>query len=262
MARADGQKAKPDQGFAMRPRRFAAVIAGARFLLDTRKTEQFFRMTDAIDGARNEENFQRYLTSPVGCRLEAEGVHFSELFARHDWLAAKPDGSLARAYVAFLKRERLSAEGLFYAESLAKADALGLDAARRRYLEGGIALHDVYHVVTGFGRDPVGEACVLAFTGRQFGLRGVMMTATMLALREQLRLPKMPIRAMFKEATAMAQRAHPFPEVDWRDWLDRPLDDVRRGLGVVWPQTYAQHFPDCVSAARGATGENFIMKVA
>lgn len=224
---------------AMRP--FTALVAGARFLANIEETSFFFRVTDAIDGRQNERNYQRYLSTPTGARLDAEKVSFAEILSDREALRRQPEGSLARAYLDFMSAENLDLDLLTGAEEQAKSSTLDLDPSRRLFMLNGIALHDVFHVVLGYGRDAAGEACILTFTAEQFSLRGVGLIAHAIGLREQAAHPRTPVLAMLGEAKRMAQRAVWPPEIDWRDYLSQPLEVARNALGVRSPSLYLKH---------------------
>lgn len=231
-----------EQTFAFTANPFAALVAGARFLGNLQDTEQFFRVTDAIDGRQYERNFQRYIASPVGSRLNAERVDFSAVLADRDHLSCQPADSLAQAYLNFLAAEDLDMDMLMNAERASQAAALQVDDARRIYICNGIALHDILHVVTGYGRDPVGEACLLAFTAEQFSLTGVGLLAHGIALREQARFGTRPILAMTAEARRNAKAATWIADIDWREFFPRPLEEARQALGAQPPEKYLEYF--------------------
>lgn len=230
-------KATGDQ-FTLKQRPFAALAAGVRFLSNIQETSYFFELTDAIDGAQQEANYQRYLKTPTGAKLDAEGVNLYDVLADNGFLSKQAKGSLAHAYLEFMSVEDLYMDELLAAEIKARASTLKLCPSRRRFMEGGIALHDIYHVLTGYNRSPIGEACVLAFTAEQFSLRGVAIIARGLALREQIRFPRMSALAMVGEAKRIARKARWLAEVDWREALARPIDKVRKSLGVETPAVY------------------------
>ena len=234
------ESAQPNSQPTLAPRPFAALIAGARFLTNIQDTEHFFRLMDAIDGRQNEKNYQRFLRTSTGAKLDAEGVNFADVLADKDMLHAQPEGSLAREYLEFMSAENLQMELLMDAERDADMSLLQLEDSRRAYMESGIALHDIYHVVTGYGRDAIGEACLLAFTAEQFALKGVGLIAHAMAVRERIAQPQMPVLSMIGEAKNMARQARWTPEIDWRECLAIPVEDVRNILQLQRPKTYLE----------------------
>ena len=234
----------PEDGrFSLQSRPFDALRAGVTFLCNIQKTEHFFRMTDAIDGGQNEANYQRFIRTPVGARLDRDGVNFAHILSDRELLEQHPVGSLSHAYLEFLFTEDLEMDLLMGAESDAASSNLQLDPSRRNYMESGIALHDILHVVTGYGRDVVGEACVLAFTAEQFNLRGVGLISYAMGLREQISHPRRPILKLVAEARRKAHGVPWIPEIDWREYLHRPLGEVRRALGIEPSQSYRALYP-------------------
>ena len=238
--------------FAMTARPLAALASGARFLMNIQETSHFFRMTDAIDGAQNERNYQRFLQTRYGKRLDDENVRYAELLSDVARLAAYPEESLASAYLSFMDVENLGLELLMEAEQTAQASTLDLDPSRRIYMENGIVLHDIFHVVLGYGRDPVGEACLLAFTADQFKLRGISLLAHVWALREQARRPRQPIMGMLREAKEMSQHARWVADIDWREFIGRPPQEARDFLGLKKPRVYLAHFKAACAGSYGA----------
>ena len=94
-------------------------------------------------------------------------------------------------------------------------------------------LHDVTHIVTGYGRDNLGELCLLTFMYRQQGNLGMLMVV-MMAWGQ---LPKRA-RAAVREARRNGRKASWLPGQDWEDLLARPLDDIRRRLSIAAPAAY------------------------
>lgn len=229
------------EGFSSSFRPLAALVAGARFLTNIQETSFFFRVTDAVDGPQNEKNYQRFLRTEVGARLDTEKVDFADVLADREMLERQADGSLARAYLDFMAAEKLDMDLLTQAEAQANASTLSLDPSRRLYMLNGIVLHDLLHVVTGYGRDAVGEACLLTFTAEQFSLRGIGLMAHAVALREQAAHPRTPVLAMLGEAKRIAREAGWIAETDWRDYLPRPVEAAREALLLHAPRLYLKH---------------------
>ena len=77
--------------------------------------------------------------------------------------------------------ENLTAEGLVEASQIRRNLAAGrrLTLFRERSRE----THDLLHVVSGYGRDPLGEACLTAFSFAQTGLKGFAVIAIVAAQR-------------------------------------------------------------------------------
>lgn len=235
------KKDQQSEGFGARIRPFSAFINAVRFLGNIQETRHFFAMTDAIDGAQNECNYQRYLKTDVGAKLDAEGVNFADLLSDHEYLNSFAYSSLASAYMNFLHRENLNLELLTQAEEDAGVVSLRLDRSRQNYKLAGTANHDLLHVLTEYGRDPLGEALLLILTAQQFKLRGILIIAHILAFREQILHPSWPVLKMVKEARAAASQMVWIAEIDWRDYLPMRVEAAREELKILSPQTYLKH---------------------
>ena len=82
----------------------------------------------------------------------------------HEALRRLPAGSVGQVYCDFMEREGLSAQGLVdelekYRPANSRFDDQ-VDWYMRRLRD----THDLMHVLSGYGRDALGEQCVLAFT--------------------------------------------------------------------------------------------------
>ena len=202
-----------------------------RVLRDTGDTRQVFVILRAMRGNALTKTFRRFARSAVGQKVLAERRNLFPLLTDHDALRRLPDGSLGRAYLAFMEEEQLSAQGLVQASESWEDDPMppDVDLFRARLRE----LHDVSHVVTGYGRDPLGELCLLAFTYRQFGNLGRLLIVAM----AWGQIPK-PGRAALFEAWRNGKTCAWLGDKDWEMLLALPLDRVRRELSITLPIRY------------------------
>jgi ubiquinone biosynthesis protein COQ4 len=235
-------------GFAKYPRPMTALVAATRFMFNIENTHHFFTATDAVDATQNERNYQRFLRTKTGARLDAENVNFAEVLSDRSYLETFPENSLASSYLQFLDRENLGLELLMQAESAGGAATVDIDPSRRNFAATSIAIHDLLHVVTGYGRDPIGEACNLAFTGENLKFNGVLFFAYALGIRTQALQPRTPVLKMISKAREMANDSIWLPEIDWRDHLGQPLDVVRARFGVSPCPLYAERVLGSVGA--------------
>ncbi len=96
-------------------------------------------------------------------------------------------------------------------------------------------MHDLLHVITGYGQDPAGETALLAFTDGLFGRRFRMRVIRFGLFASIFSSPRasLPRTIAFAwQARRRGARARiPF-SFWWEDALARPLADVREELGV------------------------------
>ncbi|MEO8894657.1 MAG: Coq4 family protein, partial [Rhizomicrobium sp.] len=93
--------------------------------------------------------------------------------------------------------------------------------------------HDLTHILTGYGRDPLGELCLLAFMFRHSKNLGQALIVAM----AWSRLPP-AARAAVKQAFRNGKRSQWFMTLDYEALLLRPLEDVRRELCIPAPTLY------------------------
>ena len=218
----------------MRP--FEALRAMRRLLADPEATEEVFVIIRALAGWRSYERlFRRVLADPAGRRVLERESGLLELLGDQEGLRAMPEGCLGRAYADFIVTEQITPDGLVAASEANEVDYIDPRAERL-----GLRLrdtHDLWHVMTGYGRDLVGEAALLAFTYAQTRNLGIAFIVVMALLRGRAEGVR-GLAALYWKAYRRGCRAGLLAAVDWEAELSRPLDDLRTELLVGAPATY------------------------
>jgi ubiquinone biosynthesis protein COQ4 len=199
---------------------------------DPTRTEQVFEITDALAGASFERLFLKFANHPDGQRLLAERPSLLAVLSDRDALHALPVGSFGRAYAEFMECGNLTADGLVEADEMVVRDDKRIDEPNRRYYGDRLRdMHDLWHVLTGYGRDEAGEAANLAFTLAQIPNKGIALivaAAAFLGTTEwRLGWPRYLYRAWRRGRRAAMLAVAPYESL-----LDRPLDEVRRALNI------------------------------
>ena len=179
------------------------------------------------------------MATPAGQAEYAKRIHLPPILDNHEPLHELPEGSVGRTYVEFMEREGLSAAGLV-AESEKRPGNL------RRHKDDllwyGNRLrdtHDMYHILTGYGRDALGEATLLGFTHSQHGGLGVSFICFMGGRQIAKRVPKeADIPGVIKEGRRNGKTAKRLIEQDIISLLPRPLEEVREELNIKPPVAY------------------------
>lgn len=146
-------------------------------------------------------------------------------------LRSLPVGSLGREYLTFVERENLCPQALH--ETLEKAHGETVDRDLMFLRSRSHALHDLLHVLTGYGRDSAGEIALMAFTGAQDGHRHAVWlarTGCVLAVLSG----RFDLLKMIRHARERGRRSPWMFAQDWLSLLDSPIDEVRRTFGL-WP---------------------------
>ena len=141
------------------------------------ETHHVFEIIDALQGPALARMYRRLKRSTQGRRLLAEKPDLLPILNDRERLRAMPEGSLARAYLAFVESEGITAAGLVDASERARGDGESADLAwLRNWLRD---THDLWHTVLGYQGDLIGEAAILAFSHYQTGNWGVGMIASL-----------------------------------------------------------------------------------
>ena len=92
-------------------------------------------------------------------------------------------------------------------------------------------MHDLWHVLTEYGRDELGEACLLGFTYAQNKNRGVGFIAFVGCFKLYKRHGFKAARSIFR-GYLDGRRAAWLPQQDWEALLHEPITSVRRELNL------------------------------
>jgi ubiquinone biosynthesis protein COQ4 len=112
-------------------------------------------------------------------------------------------------------------------------------------------MHDLWHVVTGYGRDVLGELALLAFTYEQTRNPGIGYIVRNVE-RRMRRNGNEQISGFLREASARGRGAAFLPAADWEALLERPLEEVRESLRVGDPPSYQERRTPAGEAAAAA----------
>ncbi len=218
-----------------------ALRAMRNLIRNREDTKQVFFLIEALRGKTTLRQLARFRQSETGRSMLAERPSLLARLSDRASLAALPPGSLGRAYYEFMAAEDLSAEGLV---EMSKVQRPSMDDEITWFRERNREMHDLLHIVTGYGRDPLGEACVVAFSYAQTGQKGFAVIATVTAFRIARRLPGQHVpRAVF-EAYRQGRRAEWLIGADWESLLSQPVDAVRAQFGVTPSTYYPRILPD------------------
>lgn len=224
-----------------------AIRAIRALIADKEDTSQVFKIIDALSGDSVGRGFRRFVATDTGRRILAERRNLIAALSDRARLAALPEGTLGRTYHEFMAEEDLTADGLVEAsEAVERVDIRSeeemLFGARLR------DQHDLWHVITGYGRDGLGELALLAFTYAQTRNRGIGFIVLVGARVTAKNLPEVKIWQVVREAYRNGKKAAWLPATDWEAMLDKPLAQVRAELGIALPAAYIEAEPYTTAA--------------
>lgn len=209
-----------------------------KLLKDKEDTVEVFRVIQALGGGEFERNFKRFENSAIGRAVLNENRNLLSILADRDRLASMPEGSLGRKYLGFVQAEQLTAEGLVAASE--EGGVQHKDRGRQLYSARVRDMHDLWHVVTSYGRDGLGELCLLAFSYAQISNLGVGFIILMGTRKGWREFPGSGIPKAVREGYRLGKQANWMPAADWEQLLDRPLDEVRQTLNCLPPAIYRE----------------------
>jgi ubiquinone biosynthesis protein COQ4 len=208
-----------------------AIRAVRRLMTDPDDTAQVFAIFRALRGKSGIRAFRRFAQSPTGRQVIGEKRRLLHTLSNRAHLAALPAGSFGHTYFNFMEGEGLTAKGLVEASQAWEKDPVPADMElfRERMRDA----HDLTHVLTGYGRNPLGEVCLLAF----MHAHNRNLVAALIVLTGLRRMPRVGRRAVI-EAWRHGRKARWLQDQDFEALLPRPLDALRHELNIAVPLLY------------------------
>ena len=213
-----------------------------RLLADPEQTVAVFDVVEALAGNQPRRLLARVLRDPEGRRLFRERPLFDPAHADMDALERLPEGTFGREFARWM-RENDFRPGLMDRPREGDPDLVYLGTRLTQ-------VHDFWHVLSGYNRDPLGELGVLAFSVGQMGTRGfvyIILTVLWQSIRtrwREERKPWSPLIPYVWRAWRAGRRARFLPPLLLEEYFPLPLDEVRRKLGI--EPLRAPTFPDAL----------------
>ncbi len=236
----------PQPSYKIEP--LKAIKALRALVREPEDTSQVYTIIEALAGKSHLRTTEQFSRSEKGAAMLAERNELLDTLVDREALSKLPDGSFGRAYLDFLIRENISAEGLIDAgEHVRNPENQATDEAfvGRRLRE----MHDLWHVLTGYGRDGFGELCVLSFSTAQNwnpGFAAIIAVGTLKIARDASLIKVM---SAVREAYRHGKQAKWLLEQDFEHLLTLPLHEVRAKLNINVPLVYKSAY-DIIEATR------------
>ncbi|MBY0344905.1 MAG: hypothetical protein K2Q29_13725 [Sphingomonadales bacterium] len=207
---------------------------------DKEDTAAVFRIFESLPSKDFLPRIAELSLSERGTYLRQTEPCLVDILDDHATLRRTPKGSLAHAYCDFMEAEGLSAAGL-----VAESDRAGrprFPDLVEWYINRSRDTHDLFHVLTGYGRDALGEASVLLFTHGQSPSQGHLLIgyAGAANIKKMAKGTKAPVFGAVREAHRTGKGAPPLINQPIRQLLERPLEDVRAELRIPQPVQYRE----------------------
>lgn len=215
-----------------------ALRAIRTLLRDPERTDQVFVIIRAMSGNALQKAYARFLITSIGKTIVSERRQLLDVLQDREALAKLPEGTLGRHYLDFTEKEAITADGLVAAS---EDDQPINDPGLRLYAERTRDMHDLWHVITDYGRDTFGESCLLAFTYAQTRNRGVGVIA-LVGLAKLTKEIGSGVGSAMWQAYLGGRKAKWLPAQDWEHLLTRPLKEVRETLNIGPPAKYQEKY--------------------
>jgi len=225
---------------AARYRPLRAVRAFRALMKDKEDTALVFRIFESLPSNSFMERARALTLSDHGAYLRRTEPSLPEILDDHAALRRTPTGSLAHAYCDFMEAEGLTAAGLV--AEYDRAGRLGYPDLVEWFINRSRDTHDLFHVLTGYGRDALGEQCVLLFTHGQSPSQGHLLIgyAGAANIARMVKGSKAPVFGAVRQAHRTGKGAPPLMAQPIRQLLERPLDAVRESLRIPQPTQYRE----------------------
>ena len=213
------------------PRREWGKAARSLFVLlgDTSRSDEVANFVTAIEGPSLEACFQRFRKDPDGARLLKERPSLLAALKDRGRLEALPENTLGNRYARYMQQERLDADALVSAMSND-----GFDEDRAYFRNRMRDSHDLWHALTGYGADQLGEGVLLMFSHAQLQSPGILLLAgvsslvvPLVAPNDRLRYPENLVRGWVRGFRAKWLPVQPLEQM-----LEWPIADVWRDLHI------------------------------
>lgn len=232
-----------------RLRPLTALRAFRRLVRDKEDTAQVFEIMRALSGRSVSRGYQRMLATMEGGRQAFLHEELADKLDDPVWLARFRPGTVGAAYRAFREARGFTADGLAAVE---REVVPFIDAPHpvvwysRRLRD----IHDIWHILTGYGTDALGEACVVSFSYGQTGNLGFAFIGLGAATEIRRENRDVPARRAIFQAWRNGRAARWLPGLDYESLLAEPLDAARRRLNLRPPTVYQAVPPETLSGLK------------
>ena len=213
-----------------------ALRAARALFADPDDLPQVFTIIEALSVNTLQRITRGLQSDEAGRRLLAKQPDLVEKLADREGLAALPEGSLGRAYLEFVDRENISADGIraAAAKGMERTLPAPLDFVSARMRD----THDLWHVVTGYSGDVLGETALLAFIFAQTLNPGVGLIIALGLVKTAGAAQGGAARATIFDGWRRGRQTRWLPAVEWEELLALPLVEVRARLSAEEPAVY------------------------
>lgn len=228
-------RTRPKLDFPKAWKHFSVIVK------DKERTDEVFGYFDALPWRGVSEVAAAFLRTDEGRAIFQDEPFLPDLLNDHATLRKTPKGSFAHAYCDFMEAEGLTAYGIVEEANVTRKGMVRLDDGVEWYNDRLRDVHDIIHVLTGFGRDTLGEQCLFVWQSHQRPCPGRLSISwiAMLLMKAKLET-KAPFFQAYLQARRDGRKTQRLAEQPIRELLPLPLEEVRRMLSIPEPTKYLQ----------------------
>jgi ubiquinone biosynthesis protein COQ4 len=212
-----------------------------KLVADKEDTEQVFHIIEATKGKKSHRQAWDFIASEAGQHFLRTEVDIPAMLDDHARWADLPEHSVGRKYIAFMKREGLTARGLVEeSHKWAPPETRPRDLTEW-YFNRLRDTHDLFHVLTGYGRDALGEASLLGFSFSQNHNKGILFIAYAGARQiKKVTGTSAPLFASVSEGRRNGKAAAKIAHQDIEALMREDIEEARARLGIAKPVIYRE----------------------
>lgn len=208
---------------------------------DKDRTDELFGVLDSLPWKGVGEAAAEFLATNQGQRIYQSEPYLPDILDDHSTLRQMPKGSFADTYCNFMEAEGLTAAGLIEEANVYRKDRVKLEDGVEWYNNRLRDTHDILHVLTGYGRDTLGEQCLLAFLFDQRPSPGHLFLGWLGTLLMKAKMKtRAPILRAFLQARQDGRLTQRIVEQPILELLPLPMEEVRSRLGIPEPTKYLE----------------------
>ncbi len=221
-----------------------AAGAFLRLARDNDDIDAVFQVFQHLNGNSLTPAVRRFARSAYGARLANDPDYVIRALRDEAMLAKMPPGSLGAVYREELRADGLDPEGVQAAGAALVGGGAEWSALRAEcppfwdFVQALNLTHDLFHTLTGYGRDPLGEVALQQLMTAQGAGRGGAVLAVLGGLKMRAVHPTAPVGQIMRNAKAMGLGAEDLLTTDFVPLLPLPLADVRAKLRVMPDPVY------------------------
>ncbi|MXZ43537.1 MAG: ubiquinone biosynthesis protein [Gammaproteobacteria bacterium] len=204
-------------------------------IADPDDTKKVFEVMATMRGNSLIRIFKRFKATKTGEKILRQQIELLDTLNDHAYLnSLKPD-SFGQAYLSFLDKAKLESGGLVYASEEYYQNVN--DPELLRFMRRNRDSHDLWHTLTQYGRDTLGETCLLAFTYAQTKNPGIRMILLLASFRLYREYGHGTFAALWR-AYGDGKRASWLLAQPYEDMLQLNIEQVRVMLTIPDPNAY------------------------